>query len=92
MHNTTVTVEHFSPWGEGAGEGVLDTNLKWERLEDFLQSKAFLMPSLASPFLHRPCTTSAWLYLQGNSQGENHSILWMIIINVIKFYKKITNV
>ena len=92
MHNTTVTVEHFSPWGEGAGEGVLDTNLKWERLEDFLQSKAFLMPSLASPFLHRPCTTSAWLYLQGNSQGENHSILWMIIINVIKFYKTITNV
>ena len=92
MHNTTVTVEHFTTWGEWAGEGVLDTNLKWERLGDFLQSKAFLMPPLASPFLHRPCATSAWLYLQGNSRGENHSILWMIIINLIKFHKKIANI
>ena len=87
MHNTAVTVEHFSTWGEGVGEGVIDTNLKWERLGDFLQSKAFLMPPLASPFLHRPCTTSACIYLQGNSRGENHSILWMIIINLIKFHK-----
>ena len=89
MHNTTVTVEHFSTWGEGAGEGVLDANLKWERLGDFLQSKAFLMPPLASPFLHRPCTTSAWLYLQGNSRGKIiQSFEWLSLI-WLNFTKKL---